>query len=392
MSESTDPERVAWAYVSTVAQGPSRAIEELIASRGVVDAAASMRIGDVPKPVWNRISARAHLDTAQQNLDAVASVGGRLVVPSDDEWPAWRFLGYENRGYENRGYAGPNLDTKDGGGPLALWVVGSAPVRELADRAVAVVGTRAATSYGEHVTAEIAGDLAVDGWTVVSGGAYGIDGAAHRAALGVGGRTVAVLACGVDRAYPAGHARLLRQIADSGAVISEYAPGTMPARYRFLARNRVVAALSDGVVIVEAGWRSGARNTASWARSLGRPVMAVPGPVTSASSTGCHRMIRENEARLVTGARDVAAEVGVMGTGADDDDVQDSLFGKDVDRLPATPARVLDAFPASGARSVQELSVDSGVPVSAVRSALVVLEIEGHARRDETGWFRVQRV
>ncbi|KQU02773.1 DNA protecting protein DprA [Rhodococcus sp. Leaf7] len=381
MTRALDPERLARAYVSTVTQGPSRAVEQLIASRGVIDAAATMRTGDVPKAVWDRISARAHLDSAAQSLDMVAALDGRLVIPSDEEWPAWRFLGFDRQD------GAP--DRRDAGAPFALWVVGSASIAASSERAVAVVGTRAATSYGEHVTAEIAGDLAVDGWTVVSGGAYGIDGAAHRAALGVGGCTVAVLACGVDRAYPAGHERLLRRVSENGAVISEYPPGTHPARYRFLARNRVVAALSDGVVVVEAGWRSGARNTASWARSLGRPVMAVPGPVTSASSTGCHRMIREGEARLITGARDVAAEVGVIGTGAGDDDAQDALFGRDLDRLPATPARVLDAFPASGARSVQELSVDSGVTVSAVRSALVVLEIEGHAGRDESGWFRI---
>ncbi|WP_308014649.1 MULTISPECIES: DNA-processing protein DprA [unclassified Rhodococcus (in: high G+C Gram-positive bacteria)] len=384
MSGAKDPETVAWAYVSTVVQGPSRAVEHLIASRGVVDAAATMRTGDVPKAVWDRVSARAHLDTAAASLDLMEAMDGRLVVPSDEEWPAWRFLGFER----------PDgaLPTRDGGAPLALWVVGPAPVASSTERAVAVVGTRAATSYGEHVTGEIAGDLAVDGWTVVSGGAYGIDGAAHRAALGVGGCTVAVLACGVDRAYPAGHERLLRRVSETGAVVSEYPPGTPPARYRFLSRNRLVAALCDGVVVVEAGWRSGARNTASWARALGRPVMAVPGPVTSASSTGCHRMIREGEARLVTGARDVVAEAGAVGAGVEDDDDRDALFGRDLDRLPQTPARVLDAFPVSGARTVQQLSVDSGVPVSAVRSALVVLEIEGHAGRDETGWVRIEKI
>lgn len=380
MSGTHDPERLAWAYVSAVAQGPSRPVEQLISSRGVIEAAASMRRGDVPKAVWDRIAARAHIDVAKRSLDVVGELGGRLVVPTDDEWPAWRLLGFER--------GGGVLDKADSGAPLALWVVGSPRLGEVTDRAVAVVGTRAATSYGEHVTGEIAGDLAVDGWTVVSGGAYGIDGAAHRAALGVGGSTVAILACGVDRAYPAGHERLLRQIADHGVVISEYPPGTPPARYRFLARNRIVAALSDGVVVVEAGWRSGARNTASWSRALGRPVMAVPGPVTSASSTGCHRMIREGEARLVTGARDVVGEVGAVGAGLEDESVQDSLFGRDLDRLPETPARVLDAFPASGTCSVRDLAVASGIVVSSVRSALVVLEIEGHVGRGESGWFR----
>lgn len=367
-------ERRAWAYVSRVSQGPSAAVADLLRSRGVLDAARTMKAGDVPEAVWERVSTRAHIDCADDDLATVAALGGRLVTPSDEEWPAWRLLGFDR------------VDGAGGGPPLALWVLGPRPLASMTDRAVSVVGTRAATAYGEHVTAEISGDLAVDGWTVVSGGAFGIDGAAHRAALGVGGATMAVLACGVDRAYPSGHARLLRRIAETGAVVSEYAPGTTPAKHRFLARNRLVAAFGDGVVVVEAGWRSGARNTAGWARSLGRPVVAVPGPVTSASSAGCHRMIRENEARLVSNARDVVEEVG---TPSDlHEEVQDTLFSTDIDRLPEAAARVLDTFPASGSIGVQQLSVDSGVAVSAVRSALAVLELEGFVGRDDTGWFR----
>ncbi|MBY6350190.1 DNA-processing protein DprA [Rhodococcoides corynebacterioides] len=362
-----------------VALGPSPELEKLVTERGVLGAADAVRVGDVPARIRERMAARAGVDPIEATA-TLARLGGRLVVRTDAEWPSWRLTALDRLDPVAR---------RDAAAPLALWVRGSANLASSTEQAVAVVGTRAATSYGDHVTAEIAGDLAVDGWTVVSGAAYGIDGAAHRAALGVGGTTIAVLACGVDRAYPAGHTRLLERIAEQGAVVSEYPPGTTPARYRFLARNRLVAALADGVVVVEAGWRSGARNTASWARAVGRPVVAVPGPVTSASSAGCHRMIREGEAVLVTGAQDVVAEIGPVGSEMGASDERDSLFGRRLDALPETAARTLDALPTAGAVQPEEVSVTSGIPVAAVRSALVVLEVEGYARRGRSGWVRV---
>ncbi|QNG19207.1 DNA-protecting protein DprA [Rhodococcus triatomae] len=368
-----DPRRLAWAYLARVVQGPSPQLARLVADNGPEEVARAVRAGALPDELVARTAARAQVDTAASDLDVVAALGGRLVTPEDDEWPQWRFLAFA--GVEREAGAGE---------PFALWVVGSRPLAELTDRAVGIVGTRAASSYGEHVTGEIAGDLAVDGWTVVSGAAFGIDGAAHRAALGVGGTTIAVLACGIDRAYPAGHARLLRQIAREGAVVSEYPPGTSPARYRFLARNRLVAAMSDGVVVVEAGWRSGARNTAAWARKLGRPVMAVPGPVTAASSTGCNRMIREGEAALVTCAGDVVEVAGPI-------ELRDELpmvASRDTDVLTGDVLLVYEALPASGTRGTGELSVESGVPIERVRASLPLLELEGFVGLGDTGWFR----
>ena len=368
-----DPRRLAWAYLARVVQGPSPQLARLVADNGPEEVARAVRAGALPDELVARTAARAQVDTAASDLDVVAALGGRLVTPEDDEWPQWRFLAFA--GVEREAGAGE---------PFALWVVGSRPLAELTDRAVGIVGTRAASSYGEHVTGEIAGDLAVDGWTVVSGAAFGIDGAAHRAALGVGGTTIAVLACGIDRAYPAGHARLLRQIAREGAVVSEDPPGTSPARYRFLARNRLVAAMSDGVVVVEAGWRSGARNTAAWGRKLGRPVMAVPGPVTAASSTGCNRMIREGEAALVTCAGDVVEVAGPI-------ELRDELpmvASRDTDVLTGDVLLVYEALPASGTRGTGELSVESGVPIERVRASLPLLELEGFVGLGDTGWFR----
>ncbi len=374
MTTDYDPRRLAWAYLSRVAQGPHRPLAEFASKAGPQEARAAVLGG----ALGERLHVRSHIDTAAVDLDLAASLGGRLVTPDDEEWPMWRFLAFDGAGMP---------EGSDQCAPVALWVLGRTPVCELVERAVSIVGTRAASAYGEHVTAEIAGDLAVDGWTVVSGAAFGIDAAAHRAALGVGARTVAVLACGVDRAYPSGHSRLLQRIADNGAVVSEYAPGTTPAKHRFLARNRVVAAFGSAVVVVEAGWRSGARNTAAWAHKLGRPVLAVPGPVTSASSKGCHRMIREGEARLVADAHDVVAEAGPV---EDAGEGRPSMF-RDIDALSENALAVYEALPASGTQSPRELSESAALPVEKVRSVLPLLELEGFVGRDETGWFRVVR-
>ncbi|WP_068160536.1 DNA-processing protein DprA [Rhodococcus phenolicus] len=369
-----DTRRLAWAYLSTVAQGPSRRLADAVAQHGPEAIADAVREGTPGSEISRRTRGRAHLDSAAADLEMVARLGGRLVTPDDAEWPAWQLLPFGSL------TTGTDSDT----GPLALWVLGRRPLDELFERAVAVVGTRAASGYGEHVTSEIAGDLAVDGWTVVSGAAFGVDAAAHRAALGVGGTTVAVLACGIDRAYPSAHTVMLRRIAEQGAVISEYPPGTTPARYRFLARNRLVAASSSAVVVVEAGWRSGARNTASWARRLGRPVLAVPGPVTSAASQGCHRMIREGEATLVGNAREVVEAAGAVAV-ADDGD---GSWRRSLDGMSGDMEMVYEAFPAVGACGVPELSESAGLDVDRVRAALPLLELAGLVSRDDTGWSR----
>ena len=220
----------------------------------------------------------------------------------------------EAAGWDRRGWIGAAIRPARGdlAPPIALWVRGPGVLDELCDQAAAIVGARAATGYGLHVAGELGAGLATAGFTVVSGAAIGVDGAAHRGALAAGGPNVAVLACGIDRSYPAAHEALLDRIAATGVVLSEYPPGSVPARHRFLVRNRLIAGLAAGTVVVEAGLRSGAQRTAADARSLGRPVMAVPGPVTSGRSAGCHRMIREG-AVLVTRVEEVLEEVGRLG-------------------------------------------------------------------------------
>ena len=216
-----------------------------------------------------------------------------MLVPGDDGWPD---------GVDRLAHP-----------PYCLYVRGDADLAALTERSVAVVGSRAASEYGLRVAGDLADGLVARGWTVVSGAAYGIDAAAHRAALAADGPTVAVLACGADRAYPATHRGLLDAVARTGAVVSEVPPGCAPYRSRFLARNRLIAALARATVVVEASLRSGSLTTAREARLLHLPVGAVPGPVTSMASAGCHALVRETDAVLVTDAGEVAELAGHIG-------------------------------------------------------------------------------
>ncbi len=251
---------------------------------------------------WARVAELHPNVSPERELNAAAKAGMRLLVPGDDEWPS---------GLADLDRAGSGVDVT---APLALWVRGPLKLADAVRCAVGVVGSRAATSYGLHVAGELGFALAEKQWTVVSGAAYGIDAAAHRGALVAPGPTIAVLAGGADVAYPRSNEAMLTRIAEEGLVVSEASPGGLPLRRRFLVRNRLIAALSSGTVVVEAGVRSGALSTARHARRIGRPVLAVPGPVTSGLSAGCHLILRQwPEAVLATTAEEVIEAVGPMG-------------------------------------------------------------------------------
>ena len=200
-------------------------------------------------------------------------------MPEDDEWPALPLhaltVAVAEEPHDHRLQSDRTLAPVP---PVGLWVRGPARLDELADRSVAIVGSRASTAYGEHVAGELGHQLGERGWTVVSGGAFGIDAAAHRGALAAEAPTMAVLACGVDRPYPAAHGALFDRIAETGLLVSEWPPGCAPLRHRFLVRNRLIAALTRGTVVVEAAARSGAQATARRARMLGRAAPGRPGP------------------------------------------------------------------------------------------------------------------
>jgi DNA processing protein len=243
---------------------------------------------------------------------------------------------------------------------------------------VAIVGARASTGYGEHVAMDFAAGFVSRGYTVVSGGAYGIDGMAHRATLACGGTTVAVMAGGIDNLYPSGHDELLRRIMATGAVISEVAPGGAPTRWRFLQRNRLIAAIAGGTVVVEAGYRSGSLNTATHARELDRPLGVVPGPITSGQSAGCHRLMRTNPAaQLVTSVADM---VELM-TG---DSAAEVFENHEDDSV----TRVFDALNSKPAHA-DAIARRSGLSVRDVTAALGILGTSGRAvNTDGSGWSR----
>jgi len=295
--------------------------------------------------------------------------GIRLVCPGEPEWPT-------------------QLEALGDARPVVLWLRGMSDLRYACLRSVSVVGARAATAYGGFVATEMAASLAERGCTVVSGGAYGIDASAHRGALSAGGPTIAVLASGLSYQYPRGHHELFATIAGQGVLVSECPPDRAPTRPGFLIRNRLIAALSRGTVVVEAALRSGALNTAKHARELCRPLMAVPGPVTSEQSAGCHELIREWGAVCVTSAADVLEHVCPLG------EEQDALrLGPAVprDSLDAVTAAVLEAVPLRGGRGPATIAGLAGVDLDTVLRCLGLLAAAGHIERCEQGW-RARRV
>jgi len=365
-----DPVSRAWAYLSRVAEPPCAELAALVHRVGPVEAAERVRRGLVDDDVARCTEARREIDRSAADLELLACRGGRLITPDGDEWPLLAFAAFGAAEVKARG-----------GPPMVLWALGPERLDAVAQRAAAVVGTRASTVYGEQVAADLAAGLAEHDVAVVSGGAYGIDGAAHRAALACEGITVAVLAGGLDIPYPAGHSALLHRIGQHGLLFTEYPPGVRPARHRFLTRNRLVAATAGAAVVVEAGLRSGAANTAAWARALGRPVAAVPGPVTSSASAGCHALLR-NGAELVTRVDDVIELVGRIGELAPEVPHPTTAL----DGLSDGERQVYEALPGRGAATVDEIAVASGLAPEQVLGPLAILEVAGLARRDEGRW------
>ncbi|WP_314177023.1 DNA-processing protein DprA [Streptomyces winkii] len=334
---------------------------------GAQEVVRALREDDHPLPGvgeqrWAGLRYRAERACPEADLAAVAGMGGRFVCPGDREWPG-------------------QLDALGVTRPIGLWVRGDPYLRLWALRSVAVVGARACTEYGVHVASVLGAGLAERGWTVVSGAAYGVDGAAHRGALAAGGATVGVLACGVDVAYPPGHAELISRIAEQGLLLAELPPHDHPSPSRFVLRNRVIAALTRGTVVVEAALRSGSLSTARHARRLGRFVMGVPGPVTSGLSAGVHELLRE-EGSIVTDAAEVIELVGSMG------ELAPRRRGPSVPRdvLPREAAQVLDALPARGAAGSARLAQAVGITPDAAVARLQELCALGFVERLGSGW------
>jgi len=368
MSSDLD-ERLARAALSRALEPGIQAVGEALDRHGAVELWRRLRAGDplVAPAVARGAAARLPDVAPERDLERLDRVGGRLLVPGDEEWPAC--LG--------------DLGTA---APMALWVRGPLHLDAATRRSVAVVGSRSASAYGGHVASQLSAELADAGWGTTSGGAYGVDGAAHRGCLAAGGETVAVLACGVDVPYPRGHDLLFSRVVEEGLLVSEWPPGSAPHRLRFLVRNRVIAALTAGTVVVEAAARSGALSTARFALRLGRRVMAVPGPVTSATSTGCHALLREHdEVRLVVRAAHVIEEVGRIGA-----DLTPPERGpvSEVDRLAPDVRAVYDAMPVRTGVGPATLAARGGVELAVVLRSLGPLQVAGLARQDGGGWVK----
>ena len=364
----TMDERTARMSLTAVGDCGDPVVSALVSRTGGASSWEQVRGGALGEPLARRAAA---LDLSEL-LRRAEATGLRFVAPGDDEWPDQLgdldFCGEVQR---------------RGGVPVGLWLRGPGHLASLARQAVAVVGSRASTNYGAGVAADLGADLAEAGVTVVSGGAYGIDAAAHRGALAVHGPTVCVLANGVDVPYPKGNAALFAWLAKDHLLVSELPPGATPTRVRFLARNRVIAALAQGTVVVEAALRSGARNTASWALECHRQLMAVPGPVHSTMSAAPHLMIRSGQASLVTSAADVLELVSPMG---------EQLVGvprgesRPTDGFDPGRLAVYEAVSLRRARGSGEIALTAGVSVSTCLAELAALEQAGLVQGDASGW------
>ena len=324
----------------------------------------------VPKP-HSRLAERLASVDPERQLEQAGRCGIRFVVPGDLEWPI----------------ALDQLDDATtegafGGTPPGLWVKGPMPLTELAT-SVAVVGSRAASVYGVEMTRGVCEHLATAGVPVVSGGAVGIDFVAHDATLLAGGATVAVLACGVDRVYPAQNRPLLQHLAAEFAVVSEQPPSSGPTRPRFLARNRLIAAMTRGTVLVEAALRSGALNTAGWAELLSREVMCVPGPVTSYTSQGVNNWLRQGRGTVVTRGAEVLEMIGHAGQ-----HLVEEPRGEERPRDALSPIeqQVLEWVPVSAPAQVDSIAHQSSLHVRDTVGALRRLEAKRFVRLEEGGW------
>jgi DNA processing protein len=351
----SDDERLARVALGRLTEPGDARVAQLVAQLGAVRLLDLLRheheADGLPTEVATRL---AGLDPAG-DLHRAATLGVRYVIPGDPEWPT-----------QLDDLMRAEVLDERGGPPLGLWVRGPRGLDELG-QAVAVVGARSATTYGAEVAAAIAGSLARAAHPVVSGAAFGIDNAAHRGTLAAGGPTVAVLACGVDRAYPVAHKELLDHLGRTSAVVAEVPLGCAPTRGRFLSRNRLIAALTLGTVVVEAASRSGALNTANWAGRLNRHLMCVPGPVTSAQSQGAHHLIRLGAATLVTHGDEVLELVGEAGTHLVS---APRAPARARDKLPSRLQRILDAVPLAQPAPVDSIASTAGLGLIEVQSAL----------------------
>ncbi|WP_432836166.1 DNA-processing protein DprA [Dactylosporangium sp. CA-092794] len=356
------------------AVGPQEALARATGGYGVSPAlAGAVRTRMQAAGVDGTAGVAAQL--AERMGELAERLGARIITAADEEWPH----DLDDLVHASRD---GHMQRRDTDPPLCLWLRGPLRLAETLERSVSVVGARAVTGYGGYVASEFGYGLAERGWTIVSGGALGVDVTVHRGALAGGGPTVAVLACGIDRAYPAANAVVLEQIGVEGLLLTEWPPGTLPYKTRFLTRNRVIAAATRGTVMVEAGSRSGARSTLGYARMLRRSAMVVPGPINSAMSVGCHIELRQPGTVLVTRVEEIIEEIGSIGELA----VPIKGAGRPEDTLDPLQARILDAVRPRRAMSAEQIAAVAGVSGREARRGLPLLEELGFVVSSSEGY------
>lgn len=391
MNEDIDYE--SWAYLNRVVEGPSYEVQRLLAEgksvgelvHGIKTRASWLgKLGPATETRWD-------WDRAQEDLYIAREMGARLVTPESREWPRQEFdqaFGFAASGLSEhiRSYQ------EDAFPPHGLWVRGE-DLSTVIAQSVAVVGTRAISRYGHDATRMIVKDLASAQWTVVSGGALGVDTVAHQTALEIGAPTVAVQACGIDQVYPARNKNLFSDIAQRpgrGCIVTEYPPEMPPHRHRFLTRNRLVAALTKGTVVVEAGWRSGALNTLSWAEGLGKVPMAVPGPITTNGSLGCNARLKEPTTQLVTSGEDVRELLSPVGDVDAQAQLEIQFDASPIQKLTRNELRVFDAMELEEGKTAEDIATSAGLTLALTIHILVALQNIGLVHRAGVRWQRRQ--
>jgi DNA processing protein len=302
---------------------------------------------------WKRRLAIVNVDKA---IETLSTLNGTLLTAESPLWPEGL------------------MDLGDSAPPV-LWVLGQANTLQN-QKTVSIVGSRIASAYGLEVAADLVRTAVARNFVIVSGGALGIDAAAHKNALSFGGKTMAIMAGGLDRLYPAKNLDLFQDIQQSGAVISEMPPGTAPARWRFLQRNRLIAAIGRATVVVEAGFRSGSINTAGHANELDRPVGAIPGPINSTRSAGCHRLIKERRAELICTPSDLEELLGLK-----------SREGASAFQLSGLQTRALDSF-GSFEQGLERVAQISGMTLNEAVFTLESLSNLGLVVQTSNGWVK----
>jgi len=367
MSEiNRDAEHTASVLLMSAIEGGSQAWSREIGARGAIEVVAKLRNGDYAhsSPAATR---RIFDADAAAIFATIERLDARLVIPGDSEWPT-------------------QLDDLEAP-PFALCIRGTGDLRAMALRSIAIVGARAASNYGMRIAGDVAAQLGERGWSIVSGAAYGIDAAAHRGAIASSAQTAAVLASGVDQPYPSGHERLFTSISENGVLVSEVLPGVPPTRSRFLVRNRVIAALTRGTLVVEAALRSGSLRTAGDAALLNRPVLAFPGPISSPTSAGCHRLIIEHKAELVTGVEDVLVHIGPLQIESSAPEYPSKVR----DSLSEDEKALLEMFPARSPITVEKLGHVSDLPTNRILALLGLLAAMGFVEREGAGWLLTKK-